>query len=76
MEFYYSERPWSIIKSFFLTFDKTRSTKTSKLMKSLCSHYKDLLDDEEVLPDTSFPFIYFYTMMEYRSNFNYALFPR
>ena len=75
-EFYYSERPWSIIKDFCLTFDKTRSTKTSKIMKPLCDHYKSLLDDDIVLPDTEFPFVYFYSMMNYKSNFNYIIFPR
>jgi len=74
-ELYYSERPWSIIKDFFLTFDKTRSTKTCKLIKPLCVHYKSLLEDEDVLPDTQFPFVYFYTMMNYRKNFNYTIFP-
>lgn len=75
-EFYYSERPWSIIKSFVLTFDKSRSTKTAKIMKPLCELYKSLIKNEDILPDSGFPFIYFYTTMPYRRHFNYAIFQR
>lgn len=75
-DFYFPDLPWSIIKSFNLTFDKTRKTKSAKLMKEFCEGYKQLLEDEEILPHTSFAFVYFYSMMKYRSHFNYVLFPR
>jgi len=78
-EFYYTEYPWSIIKSFILSFDKTRSTKTAKLIKPFCDKYRSLLEDDIILPDTEFTFVYFYSMMTYHypnPNFNYLLFPR
>ena len=75
-EYYYPDLPWSIIKSYNLTFDKTRATKSAKLMKYYCKHYKELLENDEILPDTSFSFVYFYSMMNYRSNFDYAILSR
>ena len=72
---YYPDLPWSIIKSYNLTFDKTRVTKSAKLMKEFCTCYEQLIEDDEILPETSFSFVYFYSMMTYRSHFNYALFP-
>lgn len=76
-EYCFPDYPWSIIKSYAVViFDKTRKTKTAKLMKKFCVDYQQLLEDEEILPGTSFPFVYFYTMMKYRSHFNYLLFPR
>lgn len=73
--YYYPDLPWSIIKSYNLTFDKTRATKSAKLMKEYCKSYEDMIEDHEILPETSFSFVYFYSMMKYRSHFNYALFP-
>jgi hypothetical protein len=75
-EYYYPDLPWSIIKSYNLTFNKTRLTKSAKLMKDYCKHYEELLENDEILPDTTFSFVYFYSIMEYRSNFDYILFPR
>ena len=74
-EYYYSERPWSIIKSFLLTFDKSRSTKTAKILKPLFERYESVLKDEDILPD-SFPLFYFYFTMPYHPHFNYAMFPK
>jgi hypothetical protein len=39
-------------------------------MKPLCIIYED------ILPDLGFPFIYFYTTMPYRHNFNYVIFQK
>lgn len=75
-EIYYPDMPWSIIKSFILTFDKTRITKTASIIKPFCEDFNELLSDDFILPDTTFPFVYFYTRMTYRKNFNYAMFPR
>lgn len=75
-DYYYSELPWSIIKSYNLTFDKTRVTKSAKLLKEYHEGYQQLLEDDEILPNTSFPFVYFYTMMKHRPHFNYRIFPR
>jgi hypothetical protein len=74
-QYYFPDLPWSIIKSFNLTFDKTRATKSAKLMKEYCNSYEEMINDNEILPETSFSFVYFYSMMKYRSHFNYALFP-
>jgi len=76
-EYCFSDYPWSIIKSFaIVVFDKTRKTKTSKLMKKFCDDYQLLIEEGDIMPQTSFSFVYFYTMMKYRSHFNYLLFPR
>ena len=75
-DYYFPDLPWSIIKSYNLTFDKTRKTKSAKLMTEFCEGYKELLQDEEILPTTSFVFVYFYSMMRYKPGFNYRLFPR
>lgn len=75
-EFYYSERPWSIIKSFILTFDKSRNTKTAKIMKPLCELYESMIINEDILPDSGFSFVYFYTIMPYRRHFNYVIFQK
>lgn len=75
-DYYFPDLPWSIIKSYNLTFDKTRKTKSAKLMTEFCEGYKELLQDEEILPSTSFVFVYFYSMMRYKPNFDYKLFPR
>jgi hypothetical protein len=32
---------WSIIKSYMLTLDKSRKTKTAKLMRPLCDEYNN-----------------------------------
>jgi len=74
-EYYYPDLPWSIIKSYNLTLDKTRITKSAKPMKKYCNHYEQLLENDEILPDTTFSFVYFYSIMNYRSNFNYAILP-
>jgi hypothetical protein len=74
-EYYYPDLPWSIIKSYNLTLDKTRITKSAKLMKNYCKHYEQLLENDEILPDTTFSFVYFYSIMKYRSNFDYAILP-
>lgn len=73
---YYPDLPWSIIKSYNLTFDKTRATKSAKLLKEYFKTYEQLIEDDEILPETSFSFVYFYSMMKYRSHFDYALLPR
>lgn len=76
-DFYYSEIPWSIVKSFILTFDKTRITKTAKIMKPLCESFQELLTDDSIsITDSDFSFVYFYTAMKYHKNFNYSMFPR
>ncbi len=75
-DYYYPELPWSIIKSYNLTLDKTKITKSAKIMKKYCNHYQGLLEDNEILADTSFSFVYFYSMMRYKPNFNYNIFPR
>ena len=76
-DFYYSEKPWSIIKSYILTFDKTRSTKTAKIMKPICEYFDDLLYDDRIfVNEIDFPFIYFFVMMPYRKKFNYAILTR
>jgi len=72
-EYYYSERPWSIIKDFILTYDKNRSTKSAKLIKPYCNRYQMLLEDGDIIPDTGFPFIFFYSMMKWRSHFDYKI---
>lgn len=75
-EFYYSELPWEIIKSYILTFDKTRCTKSAKIMKPLCEHFRnEIEDDSNLINDNDFQFLYFYTMMNYHTNFNYSIFP-
>lgn len=48
-EYYYPDLPWSIIKSYNLTLDKTRITKSAKLMKNYCKHYEQLLENDEIL---------------------------
>jgi hypothetical protein len=74
-EYYYPDLPWAIIKSYNLTFDKTRVTKSAKLMKEYCNNYEQMVENDEILPDTSFSFVYFYSMMTYKSYFNYNIFP-
>ena len=59
-----------------LTFDKTRKTKTAKLMTGFCEHYQSLLENDVILPDTSFPFVYFFSCMNYRKHFDYAILPK
>lgn len=76
VEYYYPDLPWSIIKSYNLTFDKTRITKSAKLLKEYCKSYDQMIEDDEILPETSFSFVYFYSMMKYRAHFDYALLPR
>ena len=44
-------------------------------MKEYCEAYEQLLADDEIAWDTSFPFVYFYSMMKYRENWDYALLP-
>lgn len=75
-KYYYPDLPWSIIKSYNLTFDKTKVTKSAKLLKEFHEGYHQLLRDDEILPDTSFSFVYFYTMMNYRPYFDYSILPR
>ena len=75
-EYYYSERPWSIIKYFLLTFDKSRSTKTAKLLKPFHERYESILENGFIAPDTEFSFVYFYCTMPYHPHFNYTIFPR
>ena len=75
-EIHYPDYPWSLIKSYNLTFDKTRVTKSARMIKEYHMDYKQLLDDDEILPNTSFPFVYFYTMMKYRPHFDYSILPR
>ena len=76
-EFYYPDYPWSIIKSYaIVSFDKTRKTKTAKLMKNYCESYEQLILDDDIVPNTTFSFVFFYSMMKYRGHFNYVLFPR
>ena len=48
-EYYYPDLPWSIIKSYNLTLDKTRITKSAKLMKKYCNHYEQLLENDEIV---------------------------
>lgn len=76
---YIPDLPWSIIKSYLLTFNRNRSTKSSRAIKEYCVEYQNLLEDDEVntFIDTSFVFIYCYGMMKHRShwNYNYNLLP-
>ena len=75
-EYYYPDSLWSEIKSYILTFDKTRVSKTAKLLHDYIQDYNELIENDEILPETSFCFIYFYSLMKYRPHFNYALFTR
>ena len=75
-EYYYPDLPWSLIKSYNLTFNKERVTKTAKLLKEYTEVYRELLEDQEIDPETTFSFVYFYSMMKRRRHFNYDLFPR
>jgi len=74
-EYCYPDLPWSIIKSYNLTFDKTRVTNSAKIMKEYFKCYEQMVENDEILPETSFSFVYFYSIMTYKSNFNYNLFP-
>jgi hypothetical protein len=74
-DIYIPDLPWSIVKSYLLTFDKSRQTKSCKLIKGYCTAYQELLDDGDIIPDTSFCFVYFFSMMRRKRNFNYSLFP-
>jgi hypothetical protein len=73
-EFYYPDMPWYIIKSFLLTFNKTRITKTASIIKPFCEDFNEMLSEDFILPDTTFSFVYFHTRMKYRKNFNYRIF--
>lgn len=70
-EFYYPDMAWGVIKSFILTFDKNRITKTASIIKPFCVYFEKMLSDPDILPNTTFSFVYFYTCMDYRKNFNY-----
>ena len=59
-EYYYPDLPWSIIKSYNLTLDKTRITKSAKLMKKYCNHYEQLLENDEIVPDFLCLFLFNY----------------
>jgi hypothetical protein len=74
-EYYYPDLPWSIIKSYNLTLDKTRISKSAKLMKKYCKYYEQLLENDGIFPDTPFSFVYFYSIMKHRLHFNYAILP-
>lgn len=68
-DFCYSDPAWRMIKH-----DKTRIAQTANLLRKYTEGYKQLLEDDEIVPDTTFAFVYFFTMMKRRPNFNYDLF--
>ena len=74
-EQYIPDYPWSLIKSYLLTFNRNRVTKSARIMKEYCEAYEQLRADDEIAWDTSFAFVYFYSMMKYRENWDYALLP-
>lgn len=75
-EYFFPDSLWDEIKSFVFAFDKTRMAEPAKMLKDYINDYNELLETNEILPDTSFCFIYFYSMMKYRPHFDYALFTR
>lgn len=52
-EQYIPDYPWSLIKSYLLTFNR----------KEYCEAYEQLRADDEITSDTSFPFVYFYSIV-------------
>jgi hypothetical protein len=73
---YLPDYPWSIIKSYMLTLDKSRKTKTAKLMRPLCDEYNDVLKMPVMIGipnyNKTFHSIYFAFLHQRRSNFNYS----
>ena len=63
--------PWSIIKSYILTLDKTRKTKTAKLMMRLCDEYNASLKVPGEHEELSFISIYFAFLIQRRPHFKY-----
>jgi hypothetical protein len=59
-EYHYPEPAWGIIKSYMLTFDKTRKTKTAKLMTEPIEYYRCLIENGDIIEDTPFSFVYFF----------------
>ena len=74
---YIPDLPWSIIKSYLLTFNRNRATKSAIALKKYCVEYRGLLENDEIMSSTSFWFVYFYGMARYRPhwNYNYNLIP-
>lgn len=75
-QYYLPDYPWSIINSYILTLDKTRKTKTAKLMRPLCDEYNIALKmpgmDSTNKDNTTFVCIYFTCLHRRRPNFNYS----
>jgi len=75
-QYYLPDYPWSIIKSYMLTLDKTRKTKTAKLMRPLCDEYNDALKMPVMIGmpkyNTTFISIYFALLHQRKPNFNYS----
>ena len=69
-DYYLPDYPWSIIKSYILTLDKTRKTKTAKLMRHLCDEYNASLKVPGGHTE-SFISIYFAFLIQRRPHFKY-----
>ena len=60
VKYYYPESAWEIIKSYILAFDKTRKTKSAKLMTEPIEYYRGMIENGDVFENTPFSFVYFF----------------
>ena len=72
-EYYYPEPAWEIIKSYILTFDKTRKTKTAMIMKDPCDYFTCWIESGQLEPDTTFYYMYFKNYMIHIKTYDYRL---